>query len=141
MSDIYGVMSLAGQALMTQQQAISVTSHNIANVNTPGYSRQQLKMTTNTPSDSSVGMMGNGVSGETIERIYDRFLNAQITEENQALGRWDAQKDAVELVEMIFNEVEGSGLSDAMSEFWDAWQSLANNPAGTTERQILVTAS
>ena len=141
MSDIYGVMSIAGQALMTQQQAISVTSHNIANVNTPGYSRQRLKMTTNTPSDSSVGMMGNGVSGETIERIYDRFLNAQITEENQALGRWDAQKDAVELVEMIFNEVEGSGLSDAMSEFWDAWQSLANNPAGTTERQILVTAS
>ncbi|MEJ2099978.1 MAG: flagellar hook-associated protein FlgK [Desulfobacterales bacterium] len=141
MSDIYGVMSLAGQALMTQQQAISVTGHNIANVNTPGYSRQRLKMITNTPSDSAVGMMGNGVSGETIERIYDRFLNAQITEENQALGRWDAQKDSVELVEMIFNEVEGSGLNDAMSKFWDAWQSLANNPAGTTERQILVTAS
>jgi len=141
MTDIYGMMSLAGQALMTQQQAISVTSHNIANVNTPGYSRQRLKMTTNTPSDSSVGLMGNGVSGEAIERIYDRFLNAQITDENQALGRWDAQKDAVELVEMIFNEVDGSGLSQAMSKFWDAWQSLANNPAGTTERQILVTAS
>ena len=141
MSDIYGIMSLAGQALMTQQQAISVTSHNIANVNTPGYSRQRLKMTTNTPSDSAVGLMGNGVSGETIERIYDRFLSAQVTQENQALGRWDAQKDAVELVEMIFNEVDGSGLSQAMSKFWDAWQSLANNPAGTTERQILVTAS
>jgi len=141
MSDIYGIMSLAGQALMTQQQAISVTSHNIANVNTPGYSRQRLIMTTNTPSDSAIGLIGNGVSGETIERIYDRFLSAQLTNENQALGRWDAQKDAVELVEMIFNEVDGSGLSQAMSEFWDAWQSLANNPAGTTERQILVTAS
>ncbi len=141
MSDIYGIMSLAGQALMTQQQAISVTSHNIANVNTPGYSRQRLIMTTNTPSDSAIGLIGNGVSGETIERIYDRFLSAQLTNENQALGRWDAQKDAVELVEMIFNEVDGSGLSQAMNEFWDAWQSLANNPAGTTERQILVTAS
>ena len=141
MTDIYGIMSLAGQALMTQQQAISVTSHNIANVNTPGYSRQRLKMTTNPPSDSSVGLMGNGVSGETIERIYDRFLNAQITDENQALGRWDAQKDAVELVEMILNETDGSGLSSAMSNFWDAWQSLASNPGGTTERQILVTAS
>jgi flagellar hook-associated protein 1 FlgK len=141
MSGIYGIMSLAGQALMTQQQAISVTSHNIANVNTPGYSRQRLRMTTNTPTDSAVGMMGNGVSGETIERIYDRFLNAQITEENQALGRWDAQKDSVELVEMIFNEVDGSGLSQAMNKFWEAWQSLTNNPSGTTERQILVTAS
>ena len=141
MSDIYGIMSLAGQALMTQQQAISVTSHNIANVNTPGYSRQRLTMTTNTPVDSAVGLVGTGVSGETIERVYDRFLSAQLTNENQALGRWDAQKDAVELVEMIFNEVDGSGLSQAMSKFWDAWQSLATNPAGTTERQILITAS
>ena len=140
MTDIYGIMSLAGQALMTQQQAISVTSHNIANVNTPGYSRQRLKMTTNTPSDSAVGLMGNGVSGETIERIYDRFLNAQITDENQALGRWDAQKDAVELLEIIFNETDGSGLSQAMSQFWNGWQSLTSNPAGTTERMVLVTA-
>jgi flagellar hook-associated protein 1 FlgK len=41
MSDLYGILSIAGKALMTQQQAISVTSHNIANVNTPGYSRQK----------------------------------------------------------------------------------------------------
>jgi flagellar hook-associated protein 1 FlgK len=141
MSDIYAIMSLAGQALMTQQLAISVTSHNIANVNTPGYSRQQLIMTTNTPLDSSIGLIGNGVSGEAIERIYDRFLSAQISNESQGLGRWDAQKDAVELVEIIFNEADGSGLSQSMSKFWDAWQSLTNNPAGTTERQVLVTAS
>ena len=141
MSDIYGIMSMAGQALLTQQQAISVTSHNIANVNTPGYSRQRLKMTTNTPVDSAVGPMGSGVSGETIERIYDRYLSAQLINESQALGRWDTQKGAVEMVEVIFNEVDGSGLSQAMSKFWDAWQSLANNPDGTTERQILVTAS
>ena len=141
MSDIYGIMSIAGQALLTQQQAISVTSHNIANVNTPGYSRQRLKMTTNTPADSAVGPMGSGVSGETIERIYDRYLSAQLINESQALGRWDTQKGAVEMVEVIFNEVDGSGLSQAMSKFWDAWQSLANNPDGTTERQILITAS
>jgi flagellar hook-associated protein 1 FlgK len=141
MSDIYGIMSLAGQALLTQQQAISVTSHNIANVNTPGYSRQQLNMTTNTPLDSSVGPMGNGVSGESIERLYDRFLSAQITNESQGLGRWDAQKDAVQLLETIFNEADGAGLNEAMSKFWDAWQSLSLDPDGTTERQVLVTSS
>ena len=141
MSDINAIMSLAGQALMTQQQAISVTSHNIANVNTPGYSRQKLIMTTNTPLDSSIGPMGTGVSGDAIERIYDRFLNAQISNESQGLGRWDAQKDAVELLEMIFNEAGGSGLSQAMSKFWDAWQSLTIDPAGSDERQILLTAS
>ena len=141
MSDLNGILSSAGQALLTQQQAINVTSHNIANVNTPGYSRQRLRISTNTPVDTSVGLMGNGVSADSIERIYDRFLSAQITDENQGLGRWDAQRSAVEMVEMIFNESDGYGLSQAMSKFWDAWQSLTNNPAGVTERQVLVSAS
>jgi flagellar hook-associated protein 1 FlgK len=141
MSDINTMMSLAGQALLTQQQAISVTSHNIANVNTPGYSRQQLIMTTNTPLDSSIGPMGTGVSADAIERVYDRYLSAQINHESQGLGRWDAQNDAVQMVEMIFNEANGSGLNEAMSEFWNAWQSLTSDPDGATERQVLVTVS
>jgi flagellar hook-associated protein 1 len=141
MSDINGILSLAGQALMTQQQAISVTSHNIANVNTPGYSRQRLETTANTPLNSSVGPMGTGVSGDSIERIYDRFISDQINNESQGLGRWDAHNDAVEMLEMIFNETGGSGLNQAMSEFWNAWQALSNNPSGATERQVLVTAS
>lgn len=141
MSDVYGIMSLAGQALLTQQQAITVTSHNIANVNTPGYSRQKLIMDTNTPLDSSIGPIGTGVSAEAVERIYDRFLGAQINNESQALGRWDAQKNAVQQVEMIFNEANGSGLNEAMSKFWNAWQSLTTNPDGAAERQVLITAS
>ena len=141
MTDINAMMSLAGQALLTQQQAISVTSHNIANVNTPGYSRQQLVMTTNTPLDSPIGPIGTGVNGATIERVYDRYLNAQISNENQGLGKWNAQKDAVKLVEMIFNEANGSGLNEAMSNFWNAWQSLTIDPDDTTERQVLITAS
>jgi flagellar hook-associated protein 1 FlgK len=139
MSDINGILSIAGQALVTQQQAIGVTSHNIANVNTPGYSRQRLVMNTNTSLDSVVGLMGSGVSADEIERIYDRFLNAQINNETQEMGRWDAQKQSVESLEMLFNETYGSGLSEAMSEFWNSWQALTNNPSGPTERQILVT--
>jgi flagellar hook-associated protein 1 FlgK len=139
MSDLNAIMSIAGQALITQQQAISVTSHNIANVNTPGYSRQELAMSTNVPSDSEIGPMGNGVSPDAIERIYDRFINAQINNESQELGRWDAQKNAVESLEMIFNETYGYGLSEAMSEYWNAWQALTINPAGSAERQVLVT--
>ena len=98
-------------------------------------------MTTNTPLESSVGPMGNGVSGDSIERFYDRYLGSLISNESQGLGKWEAQKDAVEMLEVIFNESDGSGLSQAMSKFWDAWQSLTNNPSGATERQILVSAS
>jgi flagellar hook-associated protein 1 FlgK len=139
MSDINGVLSIAGQALITQQQAIHVTGHNIANVNTPGYSRQKLIMAPNVAFDSVVGIMGNGVSADEIERVYDRFLTAQINNEIQVMGRWDAQKQSVESLEVIFNETYGSGLNQAMSEFWNSWQALTNNPSGPTERQILVT--
>ncbi|MGD9052113.1 MAG: flagellar basal body protein, partial [Desulfobacterales bacterium] len=130
MSDINGVLSIAGQALITQQRAIHVTGHNIANVNTPGYSRQRLIMAPTVAYDSVVGIMGNGVSADEVERIYDRFLNAQITGETNVMGRWDAQKQSVESLEIIFNESFGAGLNQAMSEFWNAWQALSNNPAG-----------
>ena len=141
MSDINGVLSIAGQALITQQRAIHVTGHNIANVNTPGYSRQRLIMGPTVAYDSVVGIMGNGVNADEVERIYDRFLNAQIISETYVMGRWDAQKHSVESLEVIFNESSGAGLSQAMSEFWNAWQALSNNPSGPTERQILVTRS
>jgi flagellar hook-associated protein 1 FlgK len=85
--------------------------------------------------------MGSGVTGTHIERVYDRFLGVQINNENQALGRWEAHKDAVEMLEMLLNETDGSGLNQAMSEFWSAWQALTNNPSGQTERQNLVTRS
>ena len=123
MSDLNGILSIAGQALTTQQQAISVTSHNIANVNTPGYSRQKLVMTTSPPVDSAIGPMGNGVDAVEIERIYDRFVNAQIINENKELGRWDAQQNSVESLEMIFNEANGYGLSEAMPRRKRSWPS------------------
>ena len=82
MSDINGIMNIAGQALMTQQQAISVTSHNIANVNTPGYSRQRLVYDNEYVvefCDQARWAMGS--AGTAIQRIYDRFIgNAQINQ-------------------------------------------------------------
>ncbi len=141
MPDIYGILNVARGALLTQQRAIDVTGHNIANVNTPGYSRQRVNMQTNTPIPFSPGQMGTGVNAVEIQRIYDRFLGVQISNENQNLGRWEAQKGSIEKVEMILDETSGYGLSQAMSEFWNAWQDLANNPSGHTERTMLKTKS
>ena len=111
MPDIYGILNVARGALLTQQRAIDVTGHNIANVNTPGYSRQRVNMQTNTPIPFSPGQMGTGVNAVEIQRIYDRFLGVQISNENQNLGRWEAQKGSIEKVEMILDETSGYGLS------------------------------
>ncbi len=130
-------LNIGRDALLTQQKAIEVTAHNIANVNTPGYSRQQLIMEAKTPTSTYAGQLGTGVEGTHVERIVDRYLGDQINESAQSLGRWDAQRKEMEKVEIVFDESSGYGLNNAMSEFWDAWASLSNPMVSTNARQIL----
>jgi len=138
MTDIYGVLSIGNKALLVQQKGIYVTGNNIANINTPGYTRQRLNISNDFPVDSSIGPVGTGVRAIEVERIYQRFLGVQINNETQTLGKWEANKDMLERVEMILDESEGYGLSQVMSEFWNAWQDLSNNPSGPVERSVLV---
>ncbi|MGD8715929.1 MAG: flagellar hook-associated protein FlgK [Desulfobacterales bacterium] len=137
MTDIYSVMNIAGKALMNQQKAINVTGNNIANVNTPGYSRQKLIVETSTPLQSGIGPMGDGAEAVRIERVYDRFLGVQINTESEALGQWEAQKDTLGFIEAIFDEGDDFGLNRSLNEFWTAWQDLTNNPSGYNQRVIV----
>jgi flagellar hook-associated protein 1 FlgK len=136
---IYGMLNVARTALITQQKALDVTANNIANVNTDGYSRQRLNMEQNEPVRYEGGTLSTGVrANRTIQRIYDRFLNSQLTDAAAKEGRWQAQGETLEKAELMFDEVSGYGLNHAMSQFWGAWQQLSNNPSGYTERVTLV---
>jgi flagellar hook-associated protein 1 FlgK len=136
-----GLLNIGRSALINNQKAIEVTGHNIANANTPGYSRQRVNLATSPPISLSPGQVGTGVTATEVARIYDRFLGVQINNESQSLGRWEAQKRALEKAEVIFDELTGFGLNQAMSEFWNAWQDVANNPSGYTERTVMVAKS
>ena len=136
---IYGMLNIASNALSTQQKALDITANNIANVNTEGYSRQRLNMVQNEPVRYDGGTLSTGVrANRTIQRIHDRFLAAQIAGAASQQGRWDAQLETLEKAELMFDEVSGYGLNNAMSQFWGAWQQLSNNPSGYTERVTLV---
>ena len=137
MTDIYGVLNLAGKALLVQQKAINVTGNNIANVNTPGYSRQKLNLQTSRPLQSAVGPIGNGVEAIAIEREYNRFLGIQLNAESETLGRWETQNDSLEIVEGVFAESDDFGLSRCLSDFWNAWQDLSNDAPNFNERMVL----
>jgi flagellar hook-associated protein 1 FlgK len=132
---------MAGSALLTQQQAINITGNNIANVNTPGYSRQRLILSSRVVPYSALGVIGNGVNAVKVERIYDRFIGLQIYNESQSMGRWEAQKQILESVEVIFDESYGAGLNQAMNDFWNAWQDLSMNPTDQIERDVLISMS
>jgi len=118
---IYGMFNVAKTALTTQQKALNVTANNIANVNTEGYSRQRLNMEQNEPVYYEGGTLGTGVqANRTIQRIYDRFVNAQLADAAGKQGRWQAQKDSLKKAELMFDEVSGYGLNHSMNQFWNA---------------------
>ena len=136
---ISGVLNVAKTALNTQQKALDITATNIANVNTDGYSRQRITMEQNEPVRYPGGTFGTGVrANPTIQRMYDRFLAAQITAAASQQGRWEAQREVLEKVELMVDEVSGYGLNAAMADFWNAWQDLANQPSGYAERATLL---
>jgi flagellar hook-associated protein 1 len=141
MTQLFGVLSSGMSALLTQQRAINVTGINIANVNTPGYSRQRVNLQTGVPVQIGLGAMASGVTSSGIERIYDRFVGVQLNNENASLGRWESQKGMLERVESVLEENGSYGLNQAFSDFWNAWQDLSLNASGSTERSMVAATS
>ena len=140
MTSIFGTLNIGRVALATQQAAINVTGHNISNVNTEGYTRQRVNMSSTSVSGYKNLTMGSGVDIDNIERVYDKFIQRQIGTENQEFGYWEGMTNYLEQVEVIFNEASGFGISQAMDNFWNAWNDLANNPTGYVERVSVVNA-
>jgi flagellar hook-associated protein 1 FlgK len=142
MPNIYGLLTIGQTAMLAQQKAIDITGNNIANVNTEGYSRQRLNLVQNSPVRVNDLTMSTGVSAEQeIQRFYDAFVTLQINSEKESYGRWEAQKSALEKVELMFDETSEYGISQAMTEFWNEWQQLSKNPSGTVERTSLISSA
>jgi len=138
MPGIESVLNIAKEALLAHQLSVQVASHNIANVDTPGYSRQTLSLTTNSPTPIRAGMLGTGVRGELISRQYDKFMTQRLMRQYSTMGNLEAQKESLRVVETIFNEAPGMALNDLLSQFWQSWQDLANNPETMATRQTVM---
>ncbi|MDD5452532.1 MAG: flagellar hook-associated protein FlgK [Desulfovibrionales bacterium] len=138
MSGVNAVLSIARTALLTQQMAIEVTSHNVANVNTPGYSRQQLVMEPNNSTTIGLGEIGTGVQGQAIIQYHDKFMTAKVNQQVSTMTGFEAKKSSMAVVETLFNETTDGGLNELLGQFWAAWHDLGNNPSGKAERATLV---
>lgn len=120
------------------QSAIDVTGQNIANVNTPGYSRQRVILETAPTNTSSGFTLGTGVRIASVERFYDGLLQQQLVTAQSTQGNDTTRSNVLQQIEPTFNEVANDGLGAAISGFFDAWQDLTLNPAGSTERQTIL---
>jgi flagellar hook-associated protein 1 FlgK len=131
------------RGLLAQQGALDVTSHNIANANTAGYSRQQAVFTASDPLQvtdgaklSTLASLGTGVDIQSYQRIRNQFLDMQYRAQNMVLGQQTTTSDSLSQIETGLQEPSDNGLSSQLAKFWSAWSDLANNPtsAGPSRR-------
>jgi flagellar hook-associated protein 1 len=137
-------LEVAKRGMFTQQSALYVTGHNIANANTPGYSRQRVNFEQTEPYPAASmnrpqipGQMGTGVTAGSVERIRDRFLDYQYRNEANKLGYWSTRSDAIAKMEDIMNEPSEFGLGKAMTQFWESLQDLSVNPENEGARAVV----
>ena len=135
MSGLAQLLNTARSALLAQQYGMSVTSHNIANAGTVGYSRQRALMVTNTPVRTSAGLIGTGVLMLGVTRIRDQFLDQQLRGSAQSMGAATAEQGVLRHIEALMNEPSTGGMSDAMTRFFAAWQDLATRPEDAVARE------
>jgi flagellar hook-associated protein 1 FlgK len=133
-------MSVALGALRNSQEALDVTSNNIANLNTLGYSRQRANFAETDPVVFGHLQFGTGAQISNIQSIRDQALEFRINAETQQQSGLDTFLAPMQQVQSTFNEAAGTGLQGAISGFFNSLSQLSTNPANVPLRQNVLTA-
>lgn len=128
MASIFNALHIGYSALNASQVAIDTTGHNIANAETEGYSRQRVVTAAATPIGIDPGQRGNGVQITEITRIFDKFVSDRYMSASQNKEYSDTLKKNLEELSTYFPEIDNVGIKKDMQNYFDMWQSLANNP-------------
>ncbi len=124
-------------ALLTSQRALATTGHNIANVNTPGYSRQRVELGTRFADFSGSGSIGNGVQLLNVTRSYDAYLAGSTRTSQSEFNRLDVFHSLAGKVDGLLAN-ESAGLAPSMQAFFGAAQDVANDPTSLPARQAFL---
>src|SRR3989304_7140647 len=110
MSGITLLMNIARGALLAQQKGMDVTGHNIANVNSPGYTRQVLVLQSSEETSLNRVKLGYGVSADSVTQYFDRFTTKNINQKTSSLSEYETEKSTLDYLQGLFNEETGNGL-------------------------------
>jgi len=138
-------LQIGKSGIFTQRKAMEVTSHNIANANTEGYSRQKAVLEASRPymitsmyTPVVPGQVGTGANVAQIQQFRDEFIDAKITKETTTL-EWKSTADSLmKQIEAIVNEPGTATVRDQLDKYWAAWEDLANDASNSALRRNLV---
>ena len=130
-----GLLGIGTSALLTNQRALDTVGHNVANVNTPGYSRQSAELSARQPQGMGNGFAGDGVDVTTVLRSYDRFITDELRSNTTAYVEQETLASLSSGLDNLLAD-EFSGLSTALGSFFDAIQDAADDPTSNAARQV-----
>jgi flagellar hook-associated protein 1 FlgK len=140
-SKIHSMMDVGKRSMMNSQTALQTTGHNIANKSTEGYSRQRVELQTAEPIGVGNLRIGMGSKTAAVTRTNNPYLEKQIGNEASSLGYFDSKHQAMTRVEAIYNEQINKGLNSFVSDFFNTFRELSNNPESlATRTQVKETA-
>ena len=147
MAGLFDTLALGSRSLTTYRKAIDTTGHNLSNVHTPGFTRQRLEIESTTVNNGIAGQIGTGAEGVRIVRLKNEFAERQIQMETSIEGSLSVQHDTLKQALTSLQEAidrngssgtTTSGISQGLSEFFNAAQNLTTNPSSIPDRQVLV---
>ena len=124
--------------LAAQQRAMEVTSHNLANATTPGYTRQRVSLQASLPEDAKPGQFGRGVDLTAVRRIMDVLVNERVRQAEGESGRLADLKSNLMVVQQAFNEPGDNGVSAVIGRLFSSFEDLSNNPESVAIRSTVV---
>ncbi|HME58166.1 MAG TPA: flagellar hook-associated protein FlgK [Terracidiphilus sp.] len=141
MGGLSASLSIATQSMLAEQGAIETSTNNIANVNTPGYSRQVPNLEEAGTIQIGTLTFGTGVQLGSVTSLRDAVLDLRINQETQQQGQLNAFLNAGQQIQALFNETSGTGLQTPLSAFFNSLSELASNPSDLTTRQNVITSA
>jgi flagellar hook-associated protein 1 FlgK len=131
------IYSVATSALQSAQVAIATVGHNIANVNTEGYRRQEVILGTNGATRTGSGFLGQGVSVNTVQRAYSELLERQVSRSEAQAGYLDQYLQGMQQINNILGD-RSVGFSTMVQEFFASWSDLADDASSIAARQAVL---
>jgi len=137
MSSIFNSLYTGYSGLSNAQVAIDTTGHNISNAETEGYTRQRVMSTASTPLSIAPGQVGNGVQVQEVKRVFDNFVFDRYVDISADKEYGEYEKKTLETLSTFYPEVDQVGIKTDLSEYYNMWQSLADNPDNNSIKTAL----
>ena len=145
MSGLLSTLNTVKSGMNVSQVAIQTTSHNISNINTPGYSRQRVNQSASSPysmpgknSNFGAGQIGTGAQIDDVTRIRNSFYDYQYRSESHQYGSTSVKYEYFKNIEGIFNEPSDTAISSSLNSFFNSWSELSKDPQSSGVKSVVI---